>query len=95
MEARDDGEEKGEGNGNVDDVDGKKGVLSNAEIVSHCITFLLAGYETTANTLSFTSYLLAINPEVQDKLCSEIDNYFESKPVSIKRLENVLNTGMV
>ena len=56
--------------------------LSNEEIVSHAVTFMLAGYETTANTLSYTAYLLALNPKVQEKLQSEIDNYFDDKPVS-------------
>ena len=56
--------------------------LTDEEIVSHSITFLLAGYETTANALAYTSYLLALNPEIQEKLQAEIDEYFESKPVS-------------
>ena len=60
---------------------GKK-KLTDKQIVSFSIDFLLAGYETTANTLSFTSYLLALNPEVQEKLQAEIDNYFEQHSVS-------------
>ena len=61
---------------------GEKGKLSDEEIVSNSILFLLAGNETTANTLAFTSYLLALHPEIQEKLQAEIDEYFESKPVS-------------
>ena len=60
----------------------RKGILSDAQIISHCIVFLLAGYETTANTLAFTSYLLAMNPGIQEKLHSEIEKYFRTKPVS-------------
>jgi cytochrome P450 len=56
--------------------------LTPREIVGSSVTFLLAGYETTANTLSYTSYLLAINPDIQAKLQSEIDSYFDDKPVS-------------
>ena len=47
----------------------------------HSATFLIAGYETTKNTLAYTSYLLAINPDIQMKLQSEIDDFFEEKPV--------------
>lgn len=56
--------------------------LSAKEIVDNSVTFLIAGYETTANTLSYASYLLAINPDIQEKLQSEIDAYFDDKPVS-------------
>ena len=55
--------------------------LSAKEIVDNSVTFLIAGYETTANTLSYASYLLAINPDIQEKLQSEIDAYFDNKPV--------------
>ena len=65
---------------NVEEKDGQR-KLSDLEIVSYSITFLLAGYETTANTLAYTSYLLALNPEVQEKLCAEIDEFFEENPM--------------
>ena len=55
--------------------------LSTKEIVDNSVTFLIGGYETTANTLSYASYLLAINPDIQEKLQSEIDTYFDNKPV--------------
>ena len=69
----------------IDAADGEGGEekkLTDEEIVGHSIVFLLAGNETTANALAFTSYLLALNPEIQEKLQAEIDGYFESKPVS-------------
>ncbi|RDD37243.1 Cytochrome P450 3A24 [Trichoplax sp. H2] len=47
--------------------------LKNAEIVAQSVIFLTVGYETTANTLAFACYLLAINPNVQKKLLEEID----------------------
>ena len=60
----------------------KAGVLSDKDIVGHARVMLVAGYETTANTLAYTSYLLALNPDIQEKLQSEIDSYFDEKPVS-------------
>ncbi|GBM87523.1 Cytochrome P450 3A11 [Araneus ventricosus] len=47
--------------------------LSMDELVSQCVIFFLAGYETTASTLSFASYLLALNQDVQDRLREEVD----------------------
>ena len=61
-----------------------KGAMSDAEVFANAIGFLFAGNETTATALSFTSYLLAVHPDVQEKLQSEIDDYFEEKPVSGK-----------
>lgn len=55
--------------------------LSDGEMVAHVTVFLRAGYETTAYTLTYTSYLLALNPDIQQKAQSEIDNYFKDNPV--------------
>ena len=60
----------------------KEGALTDEEVVIHAITILMAGYETTANALAYTSYLLALNPDIQEKLQSEIDSYFDENPVS-------------
>ena len=63
---------------------------SAEEIAGLAFDFLLAGYDTTASTLSYTTYLLAMHPDVQEKLQKEIDGYFEEDPVSI-RLSLVLS----
>ena len=55
--------------------------LSTGEIISDTITFLLAGYETTSTFLTFAAYLLAVNPEVQEKLYNSISAYMEENPV--------------
>ena len=56
--------------------------LTSQEIVDNSVLFLIAGFETTANSISYSSYYLALNPDIQKKLQSEIDNYFEDNPVS-------------
>lgn len=58
-------------------------VLSEEETMSHCLNFLQAAYDTTSVTLANCSYLLATNPAVQDKVCSQLDQY---------RLENSVST---
>ena len=52
--------------------------LSDDEVVAQSFIFLLAGYETSSNTLSFTVYHLACNPDVQDKLRLEITDALET-----------------
>ncbi|GMR30907.1 hypothetical protein PMAYCL1PPCAC_01102, partial [Pristionchus mayeri] len=43
------------------------------EIVSQCIVMLLAGFETTANSLSYLTHFLANHPEVQERMRDEIE----------------------
>ncbi|CAF0881016.1 unnamed protein product [Brachionus calyciflorus] len=54
-----------------------KKTLTNKEILSQSILFLLAGYETTAQTLSYIAYNLAMNPNYQDKLIQEVDDVLD------------------
>lgn len=54
----------------------QKKMITEDEIVGQAFVFLLAGYETSSNTLAFTCYLLAIHPECQYKVQEEIDDFF-------------------
>jgi cytochrome P450/NADPH-cytochrome P450 reductase len=50
--------------------------LSDENIRDQVVTFLIAGHDTTANTLSWTLYQLARNPDVKAKVLQEIaDNH--------------------
>ncbi|XP_040858303.1 thromboxane-A synthase [Ochotona curzoniae] len=51
--------------------------LTEDEIVGQAFIFLIAGYEIITNTLSFATYLLATNPDCQDKLLREVDLFME------------------
>ncbi|GFY55818.1 cytochrome P450 3A8 [Trichonephila inaurata madagascariensis] len=51
--------------------------LAEIELLAQCVLFFLVGYETTASTLTFLAYELALNPEWQDKLIEEVDKVFE------------------
>nr|ATW72294.1 cytochrome p450 CYP3044A7 [Brachionus calyciflorus] len=51
--------------------------LTNKEILSQSILFLLAGYETTSQTLSYIAYNLAMNPNDQEKLIQEVDDVLD------------------
>lgn len=54
-----------------------KKTLTNAEILSQSIMFMMAGSETTSTALSWISYNLAMHPDIQDKLIQEIDDALE------------------
>jgi cytochrome P450 len=49
------------------------GAMPDRQIRDEIMTLLVAGHETTANTLSWTWYLLAQNPAVIEQLEAEID----------------------
>lgn len=51
-------------------------MITEDEIVGQAFVFLVAGYETSSNTLAFACYLLAINPECQRQLQKELDHFF-------------------
>jgi len=51
--------------------------LNSREITENAITFFIAGYDTTANTLAFACYCLGTNPDVQEKLVEEIDTVLQ------------------
>ena len=54
--------------------------LTDEEVMAQCIIFIAAGYETTGNLLTFTAYLLAMNPDIQDRLVDEIKQYLAEHP---------------
>lgn len=48
---------------------------SDKHRLSEIVTFILAGHETSTNTLTFLLYELARNPDKQKKLQQELDEY--------------------
>ncbi|XP_071514189.1 cytochrome P450 3A24-like isoform X1 [Panulirus ornatus] len=52
-------------------------VLTDLVITAQCVLFYIAGYDTTATTLSFLSYCLALHPDIQQKCMQEIDSVLE------------------
>jgi cytochrome P450/NADPH-cytochrome P450 reductase len=50
--------------------------LPDENIRAQCITFLIAGHETTSGLLSFAIYYLLNNPDVLDQARDEVDRVF-------------------
>jgi cytochrome P450 family 3 subfamily A len=46
--------------------------LNDKEIIGQALIFLLAGYETVSTLLSFFFYVMATQPEIQEKVYDEI-----------------------
>jgi len=66
--------------------------FSDVSIAQQALTMLLAGFETTANTLTFTLYLLArsCNAEKQAKIVAEVDALGKDWVASFADLEERL-----
>lgn len=53
--------------------------MNMAELRDNLLTFIVAGHETTALTLSWALYLCAFDPEVQDKLREEVQSVLQGR----------------
>lgn len=67
------------------------------EITAQSANFILAGYETTSNSLSFIMYELATHPDIQKKLQQEIDAALPNKVSEwlLERDENLEPEGLL
>ncbi|GBN61088.1 Cytochrome P450 3A4 [Araneus ventricosus] len=77
----------------------RKTELTVNELVAQCIIFFLAGYDTTASTLSFVIYNLALHEDIQEKVHNELVGALEGTHgeltyealQSMKYLDNVIS----
>jgi cytochrome P450 len=63
--------------------------LTEDEITGNAILFLLAGYDTTASTMTFMTYSLATNPKIQDRLIEEIDSILGKVRINITSFQEI------
>uniref|UniRef100_A0A8C3LK22 unspecific monooxygenase n=1 Tax=Chrysolophus pictus TaxID=9089 RepID=A0A8C3LK22_CHRPC len=70
--------QKSDSNGTRDGKNSHK-ALSDIEVLSQAFIFIFAGYEPTSNTLCYLAYLLALHPDVQQKVVNEIDTVLPNK----------------
>jgi cytochrome P450 len=59
------------------------------QVVAQVIGFLLAGYETTANTMAFLVYFLSTHPEAQQKLQQEVDDVLGGRAPTLEDIPKV------
>lgn len=51
--------------------------LTEDEALAQCVVFFIGGQDTTSSVIAFTTYLLALHPDVQQRLRDEVDACFE------------------
>lgn len=75
------------------DEDGSQ--MSDAQLRDEVMTLFLAGHETTALTLSWSWYLLATNPQAEQKFHAELDQVLGGRAPEVSDLPNLKYTEMI
>lgn len=60
--------------------------LTNEELLDEVMTMFVAGHDTTSVVLTWTLYLLARHPEIEEKLLKEIQANDKGAPLTIEQL---------
>ncbi|MGC9199937.1 MAG: cytochrome P450 [Acidobacteriaceae bacterium] len=71
------------------------GYMSDELLLDEALTIFLAGHETTANALTWTWYLLAQHPEVEEKLHEEIDRVLQGRQPTLEDAGKLCYTGEI
>ena len=61
--------------------------LSDVELRDNIVTFIGAGHETTALALTYSLYLIANAPDVQDRLLAEVERVAGGEPIDAAMVE--------
>ncbi len=77
----------------VDEESGKP--MSDAQVRDEVVTLFLAGFETTARSLTWGWYLLAQHPAVAQRLVDEVDATLGTRRPTLADLHNLPYTRMV
>lgn len=69
--------------------------ISTLDIVSQCIVFFFAGFQTVSTFLSFAIYELALNQDIQRKLREEIKKHAVNGKIPYETLQDMPYMDMV
>lgn len=69
--------------------------MSDQQLRDEVMTIFLAGYETTANALTWTWYLLSRNPDAEQRMHQEIDAVLGGRSATIGDIPQLKYTRMV
>jgi cytochrome P450 len=77
------------------DTEGDGGTMTDEQLRDEVMTIFLAGHETTANALTWTWYLLSLNPDAEAKLHEEIDLLLKGRLPTFEDVAQLKYTEMV
>jgi cytochrome P450 len=77
------------------DEDESVGGMSDTQVRDEVLTIFLAGYETVANALSWTWYLLSQNPGAAEKMYAEVAEVLNGRTATVESFARLKYTEMV
>ena len=69
--------------------------MSTSELRDNLLTFIVAGHETTALTLSWAMYLLGFDPQVQERARQEVQKVLQGRACTGDDVENLPYIRMI
>jgi len=69
--------------------------LTDEQVRDEMLTIFLAGYETTANALTWTWYLLSQNPDAREQMHAELDRVLAGRTPTLADYANLTYTQQV
>jgi cytochrome P450 len=77
------------------DEDGSGKGMTDVQVRDELLTIFLAGYETVANALTWTWYLLSQNPEAANKMYAEVNEVLGTTTATVDHYPRLKYTEMV
>ncbi len=68
------------------DIEGDGTGMTDRQLRDEVVTLFMAGHETTANTLAWVWYLLALHPDAEARLHAELDDVLGDRPPTVEDL---------
>ena len=69
--------------------------MNTIDVRNNLMTFITAGHETTALALTWTLYLLSLNPEIEERVRGEIADVTGGVPVRPEHIDDLVYTNQV
>lgn len=69
--------------------------LTEKQVIDNCVTFLLVGHETTASLLAWTTYLLALHPDWQERTRVEAAELCQKDALQWSDLSHLKTLNMI
>jgi cytochrome P450 len=69
--------------------------MTDEQVRDEAMTIFLAGYETVANSLAWTWYLLSQNPGARERMVREVDDVLGGRAATLEDLPSLRYTEMV